>query len=139
MATETEIPQKSSWHRLLVYWQTKNHPKRLYDIALIIAVAVYTNRKIYKEELETARKLIKESYDEDEDAIEEIMHYIEMRLSEFAHDERSWDDAAKQVKTLIKNDENLYRYCIDIFESDEHLDREERQFERSLRRLLLAP
>lgn len=139
MATEKEILETSGWHKLLVYWQTKNHPKAIYDIALIIAVAIYTNRKIYEEELAAARRLLVEHFEEDPDGIEEIMRYVQMHLFEYLKDRQKWYDDAKEVKGLIRRDEQLYRYCIDIFESDSRLDLEESAFEGSLRRLLLGP
>jgi len=139
MATETDLEEKSSWRKLLIYWNTKNYSKHIYDIALIIAVAIFTNRKVYEEELKEARKLLSKELLKEKDDIDEIMHYIEMRLSEFDKDEREWYNAAKQVKDIIKQDEALYRYCIDIFESDEQLDHEEEHFEHSLRELLLRP
>ncbi len=139
MTNEMILPEKSSWRKLLIYWHTKNFSQKTYDIALIIAVAVFTDRKIYEAELKEARKLIGEILVDDESGVDEIMHYIEMRLLEFKSDEAEYANATKQVKTFIKRDEQLYRYCIDIFESDEHLDTTEQHFEQTLKKLLLEP
>lgn len=139
MATKMTLPEKSIWRRLLIYWHTKNFSQKTYDIALIIAVAVFTNHNIYKEELKEARRLLSDILVDDESGIDEIIHYIELRLLEFKNDDSEYTNATKQVKTLIKQDEQLYRYCIDIFESDELLDSEEQDFEHALKRLLLEP
>lgn len=136
MATEANIEPKNTWQKLLIYWRTKNFSKQVYDIALILAVAIYTNRKIYEEELEQARLTLEELL-KDEDSAKEIMHYIEMKVVQYAEDEQLWHYDQRKIRDLITQNEELYAFLLTIFEADNNLDEEEMLFEASLKTALL--
>lgn len=136
MARETTLTPKKSWQKLLIYWHTKNHSTKVYDIARILAVSIFTNKTIYEEELEQAQRLLFETL-QDEDSVKEVMAYIEMKLADYASDIQRWHDDQKVVRTLIQNDEELYSYMLEIFEADAMIDLEEAGFEDSLKKSML--
>ncbi len=136
MPTETTITPKKILEKLLIYWHTKNYSQRTYDIALIIAVAIYTNDKIYEKELHEAKRLLYE-YLNHEASAEEIMDYIELKLSLYIQDREQWYKDLRTCRDLIKAHEELYAYFLEIFEADQNIDDEEMEFEASLRKMLL--
>jgi hypothetical protein len=136
MAHETTIAPKSSWQKLLIYWRTKNLSTEVYDIALILAVAIFTNKKIYEEELEEAKMQLQKRL-RDAGAVDEVMQYIEMKLACYAHSIETWHKDQQRVRELIEKDEELYGYLLSIFEADALIDDEESGFETSLKKALL--
>lgn len=136
MAHETTITPKSLWEKLLIFWHTKNHSSEIYDIALILAVAIFTNKKIYEEELSEARHLLMERLHHADD-VDTVMEYIEMKLAEYCESLDAWHHDQQKVRELISRDEDLYSYLLSIFEADENIDKEESGFETSLKKMLL--
>jgi hypothetical protein len=136
MAHEASITPKKLWERLLIYWHTKNHSAEVYDIALILSVAIFTNQKIYEEELMEARLLLQELLHE-HSSINQVMEYIEMKLSGYVANMDSWYEDQQKVREMILKDQELYTYLLNIFEADEHFDDEESSFEESLKKALL--
>ena len=136
MAHETTIPPKSSWQKLLIYWRTKNLSTEVYDIALILAVAIFTNKKVYEEELEEARIQLYGRL-KSEGAVNEVMEYIEMKLAAYTQSLEEWHKDQQKVRELLEKDQSLYAYLLSIFEADESIDDEESSFEESLKRALL--
>lgn len=132
MATETALKPKKMWQKLLIYWHTKDFSNKTYDIALIMAVAIYTNHKIYKEELQEAHVMLNELLQNEESAMS-IMKYIEMKLLQYTEDEKLWRKEQNIVREIIKKNEEFYTYLINIFEADNKLDEEEKLFETSIR------
>ncbi|MEA3374299.1 MAG: hypothetical protein U9Q62_11505 [Campylobacterota bacterium] len=136
MPTETYIAPKKILEKLLIYWRTKNYARQTYDIALIIAVAIYTNKNIYEEEMEAAKQMLYEHLNHD-DSVEKIMDYIELKLLHYLQDDELWYEDLRTCRALIKKDEELYLYFLNIFEADEKIDDEEIAFESSLKKMLL--
>lgn len=136
MQKERTIEPKKIWQKLLIYWHTKNYTKQTYDIALIIAAAIYTDRKIYEEELLQAKRML-QGHLNHEASVQKVMDYIELKLSRYVEDEELWYQDLQTCRTFIQKNEELYIYFIDIFEADENLDEEEIAFETSLRKTLL--
>ncbi len=136
MAHETTIAPKKTWQKLLIYWHTKNHSTKAYDIATILAVAIFTNKKIYEEELSEARKLLHQQTN-DPVAVDELMEFIEMRLSEYQETVDAWHEDQQKVRMLIEANQELYAHLRTIFEADESIDSEESDFEASLKKTLL--
>jgi hypothetical protein len=135
MAHETTIAPKTLWKKILIYWHTKNHSRKIYDIALILAVAIFTNRKIYLEELEEARHLLLEHL-RNADDVDNVMEYVEMKLASYVEARDAWHEDQKTVRVLIEKDEELYAYLLSIFEADEMIDAAESLFEESLKKAL---
>jgi hypothetical protein len=136
MAHETTIAPKNVWEKLLIFWRTKNHSSRIYDIALILAVAIYTNKRIYEEELREARRQLSGCVESQEE-VENIMEYIEMKLDAYRGDAELWHRDQRKVRDLVGKDEELYAYLLSIFEADDSIDDEESGFESSLKKMLL--
>jgi hypothetical protein len=136
MAHEAFITPKRLWERLLIYWHTKNHSAEVYDIALILSVAIFTNQKIYEEELMEARLLLQERL-KDPSSVDEVMGYIEMKLSNYIKSMDAWHKDQKKVREMLEKDQDLYAYLLNIFEADDSIDDEESGFENSLKKALL--
>ena len=136
MATKATIQPKKTWQKLLIYWRTKNFSRQVYDIALILAVAIYTNREIYEEELQQARLTLEELL-KDQDSADEIMDYIEMKVLQYTNDEMLWQKDQQKIRKLVEKDEDLYTFLLDIFEADDKVDEEEMLFETSLKTAML--
>lgn len=136
MAHETTIAPKNVWEKLLIFWRTKNHSSRIYDIALILAVAIYTNKRVYEEELREARRQLSGCVESQEE-VENIMEYIEMKLDAYHSDAELWHRDQRKVRDLVGKDEELYAYLLSIFEADDSIDDEESGFESSLKKMLL--
>lgn len=136
MAQKTTVAPKTIWQKLLIYWNTKNHRAEVYDIALILAVSIFTNNAVYEEELTEARALLFGKL-RDPASVKEVMGYIEMKLSCYAQDRDAWHRDQKRVREMIEKDEGLYTYMLSIFEADDNIDSEESGFEASLRKALL--
>lgn len=136
MPVQTTIVPKSGWEKLLIYWHTKNHTRRIYEIALLIAAAIYTNHHIYEEEMEEAHRILVRLL-KDESSVEEVMQYIELKLLRYLDNEQSWHDDLKMCRQLLKEEEELYAYCLNIFEADHKIDVEELELEQSLKKMLL--
>jgi len=130
MAHEITIAPKTRWEKLMIFWRMKNFSAACYDIALILAVAIFTNRKIYEEELAEARSLLREKVDEE--GVEDLMAYIEMKLENYVASVDVWHEDQQRVRTMIERDEELYAYFLDIFEADACFDAHESDFEASL-------
>lgn len=136
MPTETLIMPKKIWEKLLIYWQTKNFSNHTYDIALILAAAIYTDNKIYEEELRQARRILHKHLNH-EGSVEDIMDYIELKLTLYDKDKSQWYQDIQACRNLIKADQQLYTHFLDIFEADEHIDEKETEFEVSLKKMLI--
>lgn len=137
MAKETTVRPRTFLEKLLILWQTKNHSKRTYDIALILAVAIYMNKHIFKEEINSASEIL--------DALlvnggsEEVMEYIRMKLCDYQNESPTWQKDVASVMNMILEDEELFSYVDDIFHSDNKLDPEERSFIAALKHALNRP
>lgn len=136
MPTETLITPKKIWEKLLIYWQTKNLSKHTYDIALIIAVAIYTDDKIYEEELHQARHMFHERL-KHKGSVDDVMDYIEHKLFVYTEDKSQWNQDLQTCRNLIKTNQELYVYILDIFTADEYIDEKEAAFEVSIKKMLM--
>lgn len=136
MPTETSIIPKKIWEKLLIYWQTKNLSKQTYDIALIIAVAIYTDEKIYEEELYQARQILHKRL-KHKGSVDNIIDYIEHKLYLYTKDQSQWKQDLQTCRNLIKNKQELYVHFLDIFTADEDIDEKEAAFELSLKKMLM--
>lgn len=104
-------------------------------IALLLAVAIYMHKKIYKEELKSARGyLLSRLHNEDD--VDKLMEYVKMKLGTYQENNDRWmKDRQKAFDLIIKN-EDLYGFMSDIFSSDKSFDESEELFEKALRRQL---
>jgi hypothetical protein len=136
MAHETTLPPKKGWQKLLIYWNTKNFSNEIYDIALILAVGIFTNKTIYEEELAQARTLLLEKL-KDADSVDSVMEYVEMKLADYVADIAAWHEDQQKVRHLIEKDEELYAYLLSIYEADALIDDAESGFEDSLKKTLM--
>ncbi len=136
MAKEVTIAPKTIWEKLLIHWHTKNHSQQIYDIALIIATAIYTNHKIYAEEMAEAHRIL-ESHLKDENSIAEIMEYIQMKLLCYMDKEAEWYKDLAKCRELIKKDQALFEHFLNIFESDHTIEQDEEDFIESIKVMLL--
>ena len=135
MATEVTIAPKSIWEKLLIYWHTKNHTRRMYDVALIIATAIYTNHRVYAEELEEAYRILR-SYLGNDHSIAEIMDYIHMKVAGYVSNEADWFKDLDTCRKMIRNEQQLFVHFLRIFEADHLIDEEEQAFIDSIKVML---
>ena len=135
MAVEIEVNSTSFLGKCIVYWNTKNYGRKIEHIALMLSVAIYMNKKIYEEELESATNHLRTFFN-DEDDVENIMDYVKMKLGEYQEDEQSWLEDRQDAFNLIIKDNELYGCMTDIFNSDDSFDESEEIFEEALKRIL---
>ncbi|MDX1295106.1 MAG: hypothetical protein R3302_02495 [Sulfurimonadaceae bacterium] len=83
-----------------------------------------------------ARVLLQERL-QDPSSVDEVMGYIEMKLSGYINDMDAWHNDQKKVREMLEKDQDLYAYLLNIFEADDSIDDEESGFENSLKKALL--
>lgn len=129
------IDPTSFFGKCYVHWKTRNYGRKMENISLLLAVAIYMNKTIYEEELQSARDYLF-SLMKDHDDVDNVMEYIKMKLGSYIEDNEEWLHDRQEAFRLIVEDENLYGCMTDIFNSDESFDESEALFEEALKRLL---
>ena len=135
MPTEITLETISFLEKCYIYWKTKNYGRRIEHIALMLSVAIYMNKNIYEEELDSAREYLK-TFFKDEVDVNNIMEYVVMRLKAYQDEESVWLEDRQEAFNLIIKDEELYGCMGDIFNADDKFDESEEIFEEALKRLL---
>ncbi len=135
MPTEITIPSTSFLEKCYIHWKTKNYGQKIEHISLMLAVAIYMDKKIYQEELDSASKYLSNLLD-DPDDINNVLEYVKMKLASYQEDNQAWLDDRQKAFHLIVKDEELYGCMSDIFNSDDSFDESEKLFEEALKRLL---
>ncbi len=135
MPTEIALNGVSFLEKCYIHWKTKTYGQKIEHVALILAVAIYMNKKIYQEELNSASACLSSIVGAEED-IDNIMEYIKMKLNSYQDDNEIWLADRQEAFNLIKEDENLYACMSDVFNSDGNMDESEKLFEETLKRLL---
>lgn len=135
MPTETRVDPASFLKKCLVYWKTRDYGRKIEHVALLLSVAIYTNRKIYEEELASAHDQLMILL-QNEDDVNNVIDYIKMKLGAYQSDNKRWIQDRQEAFDLITKNENLYGYLIDIFHADKKFDAPEELFEKALKRLL---
>ncbi len=135
MPTETTIDHTSFLGRCYIHWKTRNYGRKIEHISLLTAVAIFMNRKIYEEELQSASEHLK-SIMHDDDDVANVMEYVKMKLNSYQEDNEAWMHDRQEAFHLVVKDEELYSCMIDIFNSDNSFDENEELFEEALKRLL---
>ena len=135
MPTETTINHTSFLGRCYIHWKTRNYGRKIEHISLLTAVAIFMNRKIYEEELQSASEHLKSIMHEDDD-VANVMEYVKMKLNSYQEDNEAWMHDRQEAFHLVVKDEELYSCMIDIFNSDNSFDENEELFEEALKRLL---
>ena len=135
MPTETTIDHTSFLGRCYIHWKTRNYGRKIEHISLLTAVAIFMNRKIYEEELQSASEHLKSIMHEDDD-VANVMEYVKMKLNSYQEDNEAWMHDRQEAFHLVVKDEELYSCMIDIFNSDNSFDENEELFEEALKRLL---
>ena len=136
MPTLTTIDNTSFLGRCYIHWKTRNYGRKIEHIALLLAVAIYMNKNIYKEELESAHDFLLKIMHDEKDDVENVMEYVKMKIRSYQEDNKAWMDDRQEAFHLVVKDEELYACMIDIFQSDESFDENEKLFEAALKRLL---
>jgi len=101
----------------------------------MLSVAIYMNKKIYQEELDSASKYLSTIL-EDVDDVNNVMEYVKMKLGSYQEDNEAWLEDRQGAFDLLIQDEELYSCMSDIFNSDDSFDESEELFEEALKRLL---
>lgn len=135
LATEALIDSTSFLGKCYIHWKTRNYGHKMEYISLLLSVAIYMNKKIYEEELQSAHKYLFNLL-KDKDDVENIMEYIKMKLASYQEDNSAWLQDRQRAFNLILEDEELYGCMTDIFNSDDSFDESEELFEEALKRLL---
>ncbi len=135
MPTETVIPSTSFLGKCYIHWKTKNYGSKIEHVSLMLSVAIYMNKKIYQEEIDSAFKYLSSIID-NEDDVNNIMEYVKMKLGVYQEDNQAWLKDRQEAFDLIIQDEELYGCMSDIFNSDDSFDESEKIFEEALKRLL---
>ncbi|PHR54791.1 MAG: hypothetical protein COA44_12225 [Arcobacter sp.] len=135
MPTETTIDHTSFLGKCYIHWKTRNYGQKIEAVSLLLAVAIYMNKKIYEEELRSASRYLLKLMDNTED-VDNVMQYVKMKLNSYQEDNEAWlKDRQEAFHLIIKNNE-LYGCMSDIFNSDDSFDESEELFEEALKRLL---
>ncbi len=135
MATETKIHATSFLEKCYIHWKTRNYGRKIEAISLLLAVAIFMNKKIYEEELHSASQYLFELFDNNED-VDNVMEYVKMKLGSYQDDNNAWLEDRQDAFNLIIKNEELYACMSDIFNSDNSFDETEELFEEALKRLL---
>ena len=135
MPTETIIPTTSFLGKCYIHWKTKNYGRKIEHVSLMLSVAIYMNKKIYQEELDSASEYLSTLLD-DADDVNNVMEYVKMKLGFYQEDNEAWLEDRQEAFDLIIQDEELYGCMSDIFNSDDSFDESEELFEEALKRLL---
>lgn len=136
MPTLTNIDSTSFLGKCYIHWKTRNYGRKVEHIALLLAVAIYMNKNIYEEELESAQAFLLKLMHEEKDDVENVMEYVKMKIGAYQEDNSAWMQDRQEAFHLVVKDEELYSCMIDIFQSDESFDESEELFEAALKRLL---
>ena len=105
----------------------KQRRKELDDLARLLAVAIYTDYKVKKDEVDEARHLI----DEDDSLDGSEKEYVKKKIEELLqlYPNQNWKflhDRDEVFDTIIKTNNIKYaKYAIDIFEADHEISQEE--------------
>jgi len=136
LPTLTNIDSTSFLGKCYIHWKTRNYGRKVEHIALLLAVAIYMNKNIYEEELESAQAFLLKLMHEEKDDVENVMEYVKMKIGAYQEDNSAWMQDRQEAFHLVVKDEELYSCMIDIFQSDESFDESEELFEAALKRLL---
>lgn len=135
MPTETTIDSTSFLGKCFIHWKTRNYGRKIEAVSLLLAVAIYMNKKVYEEELNSASKYLLSIMD-DSDDVDNVMQYVKMKLGSYQEDNQAWLEDRQEAFNLIIKNEDLYGCMTDIFNSDDSFDESEELFEEALKRLL---
>ncbi len=135
MPTETTVENTSFLGKCYIHWKTKHYGQKIEHISLMLAVAIYMNKKIYQEELDSAATYLSTILDSESD-IDNVMEYVKMKLASYQEDNEVWMKDRQAAFNLIIKNEELYGCMSDIFNSDDSFDESEALFEEALKRLL---
>ncbi|MFC2074341.1 hypothetical protein ACFLR3_03725 [Campylobacterota bacterium] len=135
MPIETTIPTTSFLGKCYIHWKTKNYGRKIEHVSLMLSVAIYMNKKIYQEELDSASKYLSTILDDITD-VNNVMEYVIMKLGSYQEDNQAWLEDRQAAFDLIIQDEELYACMGEIFNSDDSFDESEELFEEALKRLL---
>ncbi len=135
MPTLTTIDTTSFLAKCYIHWKTRNYGRKVEHVALLLAVAIFINKNIYEEELESAHDFLLKIMHDEED-VQNVMDYVKMKLGLYQEDSGVWMKDRQEAFNLIVKNEELYACMIDIFHSDESFDENEKLFEAALKRLL---
>jgi len=133
--TEATIENTSFLGKCYIHWKTKHYGQKIEHIALMLAVAIYMNKKIYQEELDSAVAYLS-TIMESKDDIDNVMEYVKMKLASYQEDNEAWMEDRQAAFNLIIKNEELYGCVSEIFNSDHSFDESEALFEEALKRLL---
>jgi len=133
--TETVIDTTSFLGKCYIHWKTRNYGRKIEAVSLLLAVAIFMNKKVYEEELASASKYLLELL-KDEGDVNNVMDYVKMKLGSYQEDNQAWLEDRQEAFNLIVKNEDLYGCMIDIFNSDNSFDESEKLFEEALKRLL---
>jgi len=136
LPTLTHIETTSFLGKCYIHWKTRNYGRKVEHIALLLAVAIYMNKNIYEEELESAQDYLFKLMHEEQDDVVNVMDYVKMKINSYQEDNTAWMKDRQEAFHLVVKDEELYACMIDIFKSDESFDENEKLFEAALKRLL---
>ena len=135
MPTVTTILPTSFLKKCCIYWKTRDYGRKVEHLALLLSVAIYMNKKVYEEELESARNQLMLLLDDKED-VNNVIDYITMKLGSYQADNGAWLKARQEAFNLIIKNEDLYGHLSDVFHADKVFDENEKLFEEALKRLL---
>jgi len=103
LPTETSISHTSFLEKCYIHWKTRNYGRKIEAISLLLSVAIYMNKKIYKEELRSANAYLLELMDDTED-VDNVMQYVKMKLGSYQEDNQAWlVDRQEAFNLIIKN------------------------------------
>jgi len=135
LPTETTIDSTSFLGKCYIHWKTRNYGRKIEAVSLLLAVAIYMNKKIYEEELRSASNYLLDLMENTED-VDNVMQYVKMKLSSYQEDNQTWLEDRQEAFNLIIKNNDLYGCMSDIFNSDNSFDENEEIFEEALKRLL---
>ncbi|MDF1880847.1 hypothetical protein JHD50_05925 [Sulfurimonas sp. MAG313] len=135
MPTETLIEHTSFLGKCYIHWKTRNYGRKIEAISLLLAVAIFMNKKVYEVELRSASNYLLELMEDSED-VDNVMEYVKMKLSNYQENNQAWLEDRQEAFNLIIKNEDLYGCMSDIFNSDDSFDESEELFEEALKRLL---
>lgn len=108
---------KSIFERVLIAWRSREFSHKSLNLIKILAVSIYYDKLIYKEELDRSLEILKKHIKQEE-IVELFMDKIKLKLNSYIKDYRNYLADRDLVFKIVANDIELYGIMVEVFESD---------------------
>ncbi len=128
-----ELLDNSLFHRILVYWQTRDLSHSEEKLVSVLSVAIFFDKVVYPEELEKAREIIMARV-HNKHRTENLLDKIKIRLYEYIQDYTEYMKDREVAFDHVRDDIQLYGLMRDIFEAEGEMSDAEKQAEEFVKK-----